>query len=287
MNETVRTALNFLPLLAFEACLLFVYRKAPLSSFVTVQSFLGVTAGFAVLFDGVAGLPAAAGVLGVLATVTGGRFAADARRAPDPPPQLPLAPQSPKVEQNVQLLHQWLDERSSGGPARFGGGFRSSVAVAFRLPPEQIFPLVGDIDRWDEWPGRSSSAARLDDAPWGEGARYRVDVSHRSTVHQSICVVTRFAPMNIFGCASVGAQPLVTEVTSELSPSPEGGSILSVETSVYVRARATRILMAPLWPLQSALFRYQLRGQLLRFRAWAEAAAGSASGAPRGHNVIK
>lgn len=270
MGEAAAAALNLIPLLAFQAFTLFAYRKAPLASFVRGQALGGIGAiVLSLAFDGLGGLSKMAVVPGVLVAATAGRFLVDARRRPDPPPRLPLDPLPPAVEQNVHLLDDWMEGRAVGATPTSGRTYRMTVDLTFAIPPERLFSLIAEFARWGEWPGRSSSAVRLSAGTWGRGARYRQDLNYRGVVYSSVCAITAFDPPTTFDCASVSAGSLVSEAHHEIRPTPDGGSLLRVQTTLHLRSRGTPV-DALLWPMQSAFNRHDQLRTLRRFKAWAE-----------------
>lgn len=120
--------------------------------------------------------------------------------------------------------------------------FRRSVDIA--CPPEQVFAVYADVERWPEWTASVTSVERLDHGPWGIGARNRV---RQPRLPVSEWVVTELEPGRVFSWESRGpgvrttgrhlveARPGGCRVTAELVQGGVLGPVVALLTGGLTR----------------------------------------------------
>jgi uncharacterized protein YndB with AHSA1/START domain len=69
------------------------------------------------------------------------------------------------------------------------------VRVEIAAPPDRIWSVLADIDRWPEWDPAVTALKRLDAAPFGPGGRARVT---QPRLPKNVWQVTRWEPSSVF-----------------------------------------------------------------------------------------
>lgn len=79
------------------------------------------------------------------------------------------------------------------------------VRVQIAAPPDQIWSVLADVDRWPEWDPAVTKLERLDTAPFGAGSRARVT---QPRLPKNIWQVTQWEPGSgfVWQTKSPGAQ---------------------------------------------------------------------------------
>ena len=72
---------------------------------------------------------------------------------------------------------------------------RIETSVEILRPPDEIWPVMIDVERWPEWTSSVSTLERLDSGPFGLGSRARISQPKLKTM---IWRVTEFEPGRFF-----------------------------------------------------------------------------------------
>jgi uncharacterized membrane protein len=116
----------------------------------------------------------------------------------------------------------------SPSPRRLGGvpGLKRNVTIAG--PPERVWSVVVDVDRWPERVPTVTSVERLDEGPLVVGSRTRLQQPRLPT---AVWTVTELTPGRSFTWES--SSPGVTVTASHVvEPHPEGAQLtLAVDVS--------------------------------------------------------
>jgi uncharacterized protein YndB with AHSA1/START domain len=124
---------------------------------------------------------------------------------------------------------------------------RVSHALHIDAPPESVWRVTVDIERWPEWTPTVTSATRLDSGALRLGSRARLSQPMQPPGEW---VVTRFEPMRAFAWET-HRRGLRMCGTHELHPEGNGtGNVLHVD--------AEGVLAVLLWPLLRVALRRAL-----------------------------
>jgi len=98
--------------------------------------------------------------------------------------------------------------------------FEASIEVA--APPEAVFAVYADVERWPVWTASVSKVERLDDGPLAVGARTRV---RQPKLPVAVWQVTQLQPGRSFTWVA-RAPGLLTTALHVVTPSATGGSLV-------------------------------------------------------------
>jgi uncharacterized membrane protein len=73
------------------------------------------------------------------------------------------------------------------------------VAVDIDAPPEKVFAVLCDVERWPEWTPTMTRVQRLDQGPFAVGSSAQI---HQPKLRPSVWKVTEFEPQNFTWVAS-------------------------------------------------------------------------------------
>ena len=136
------------------------------------------------------------------------------------------------------------------------------ISIDIDAPPERVWAVLSDVERWHEWNESVMSVERLDDGPLGVGSRA---VVKQPRLRPAEFEVTAFEPGRSFAWTSKA--PGVTSVGDHrVEPRGEGGS-----TATLV-LRQTGLVAPIIAVLFGRLIRsyVQMEGNGLKRRAEAE-----------------
>ena len=104
--------------------------------------------------------------------------------------------------------------------------FETTIDIA--APPERVWAVMSNLERWPEWTQSMSRVERLNDRPLGVGSRVRVK---QPRLAAAVFDITSWNPPRGFDW--VAQNPLVTAVAShDIAPSAAGSRVrLSVTFS--------------------------------------------------------
>jgi hypothetical protein len=102
-----------------------------------------------------------------------------------------------------------------------------STTVDIAAPPERVWEVMADVERWSEWTDTVTWVRRLDDGPLRPGSRAKIN---QPKLPETDYVVTELEPGRSFTWVSTAPGALTTARHS-VEPLPGGGSRvrLSVE----------------------------------------------------------
>jgi uncharacterized membrane protein len=72
---------------------------------------------------------------------------------------------------------------------------RIEVSVEIGRPPDLVWPVLIDVERWPEWTASVTGVERLDRAPFGMGSRVRIRQPRLKTM---VWQVSEFQPGKLF-----------------------------------------------------------------------------------------
>jgi uncharacterized protein YndB with AHSA1/START domain len=130
------------------------------------------------------------------------------------------------------------------------------VAIEIAAPPERVWAVLVDVERWPEWTSTMTGVRRLDRGPFGMGSAARVK---QPRLPATAWRVTRFEPGRSFSWTARGPG-MRTEAGHRLAPGSAGS------VTVTLTIRQSGLLAAPLGWLMSRLTRRYLdtEGQSLK-----------------------
>jgi hypothetical protein len=113
-----------------------------------------------------------------------------------------------------------------------------STTIEIAAPPERVWEVMGDVERWSEWTDTVSWVRRLDDGPLRAGSRAKIN---QPKLRETEYVVTELEPGRGFTWVATGPG-LLTTARHSIEPLPGGGSRvrLSVEQSGWLDALVGR-----------------------------------------------
>ena len=102
-----------------------------------------------------------------------------------------------------------------------------SVTVDIAAPPERVWEVLTDVERWSEWTETVTSVKRLDDGPLRAGSRAKIA---QPKIPETEYVVTELLPGRSFTWVASGPG-VTTTARHEVDALSDGGSrvTLSVE----------------------------------------------------------
>lgn len=119
-----------------------------------------------------------------------------------------------------------------------------SVTVDIEAPPERVWEVLSDVERWPEWTETVTAATRLDASPLGLGSRVRVE---QPKLPPTEYVVTEIDPGRGFTWVATGPG-VRTTARHALEARAEGGSrvVLAVEQAGLLGAVMGRLFFTGL-----------------------------------------
>jgi hypothetical protein len=113
-----------------------------------------------------------------------------------------------------------------------------STTIEIAAPPERVWEVMGDVERWSEWTDTVTWVRRLDDGPLRAGSRAKIN---QPKLRETEYVVTELEPGRGFTWVATGPG-LLTTARHSIEPLPGGGSRvrLSVEQSGWLGALVGR-----------------------------------------------
>lgn len=114
-----------------------------------------------------------------------------------------------------------------------------STTVEIAAPPDRVWEVLVDVERWSEWTETVTSVRRLDEGPLRTGSRARIS---QPKVPQTEYVVTDLAPGRAFTWVATGPG-VRTTARHEIEALPDGGSRvrLAVEQSGWLGSVTGRL----------------------------------------------
>ena len=109
---------------------------------------------------------------------------------------------------------------------------KQSKAVEIGAPPERVWEVLIDVERWPEWTETVTSVTRLDEGPFRVGSRAKID---QPKIPETEYVVTELDAGRSFTWVATGPG-VTTTARHDVEPLPDGGSrvTLSVEQSGWL-----------------------------------------------------
>lgn len=106
-----------------------------------------------------------------------------------------------------------------------------SITIEIAAPPERVWQVMSDVERWPEWTPTVTSVKRLDDGPLRVGSRAKVV---QPKLPEAEYAVTELSPGRSF--TWVAASPgVVTTARHEVEPTPDGTRVrLSVSQAGWL-----------------------------------------------------
>ncbi len=102
---------------------------------------------------------------------------------------------------------------------RNDAGMEQSITVEIEAPPERVWEVLVDVERWPEWAETVVSVRRLDDGPLQIGSRAKID---QPKIPETEYVVTELEPRQWFTWVATGPG-VTTTARHEVEALPGGG----------------------------------------------------------------
>jgi uncharacterized protein YndB with AHSA1/START domain len=114
-----------------------------------------------------------------------------------------------------------------------------STTVEIAAPPERVWEVMADVERWSEWTDSVTMVRRLDEGPLRAGARAKVN---QPRIPETEYVVTELEPGRSFTWVAT-APGVLTTARHTIEPLAEGGSRvrLSVEQAGWLGSLVGRL----------------------------------------------
>jgi uncharacterized membrane protein len=136
-------------------------------------------------------------------------------------------------------------------------------------PPDVVWRVTADVERWPEWTPTVTSVKRLSEAPFGLGSVARIKQPGQS---EADWVVTRFDPGQCFAWET---KRTGLRLVGKHEISAEGGG-----TRNELRVHADGVLAVLLWPVLGVALRRALTEENQGLKKYCEQAARGATELP-------
>jgi uncharacterized membrane protein len=113
----------------------------------------------------------------------------------------------------------------------------ASTAVEISAPPERVWEVMTDVERWPSWTASVTSVTRLDDGPLRVGARARI---RQPRLSETTWTVTELRPGESFTWVATSPGVRIT-AEHQVRPAPSGAVVTLSVTQEGLLAR----LMSP------------------------------------------
>jgi uncharacterized membrane protein len=137
-------------------------------------------------------------------------------------------------------------------------------AIHIEAPPDVVWRVTEDIERWPEWTPTIASVVRVGQAPWGPGSIARIKQPGQP---EAEWVVTEYEPERRFAWAT-RRQGLRMVATHEISADGAG-------TKNVLRVEAEGPVAVLLWPVLRLAMRRALSVENAGLKRYSEQASGS------------
>jgi hypothetical protein len=139
-------------------------------------------------------------------------------------------------------------------------------AVEINAPPEIVWPVMVDVERWSQWTASITEVVRLDSGPIAVGSRARI---RQPRLPKAIWTVTQFVPNSgfVWESKSVGVY-----IAGEHWITPDGNG----RSKVLLRLRQNGFLAAILSPLTAGLIRKYMNMEALGLKKQCESLTAAA-----------
>ena len=98
------------------------------------------------------------------------------------------------------MVHDGIPLVLKGG-CRDDAQMEQSVTVQIAAPPERVWEVLTDVERWSEWTETVTSVRRLDEGPLRSGSRAKVN---QPKIPETEYVVTELVPERSFTWVATG-----------------------------------------------------------------------------------